>query len=189
MTPRLAPVLTELDLPLEELQAARLDGDIYAIGDGFASIDEFEQAHHRALSLSALARPRFIAERATAAWVHGAAFSPPDVVQFCVSHSARVRIQVSPRVQLREVVITPHEVVNFGDISVTTPLRTAIDLLRAEGDFGTERGAQVLRLVDVCGIDLEGCRGEVVSRHKLAGKRRALARIDTLDASAQVVTR
>ncbi|WP_403024874.1 hypothetical protein [Salinibacterium sp. GXW1014] len=185
MAPRLAPVLTELDLPLQELQAARLDGDLYAIGDGFASIDEFEQAHHRALSLGAIARPRFIAERMTAAWVHGAVPAPPAVFEFCVSHSARARAQVSPRVQVREVVIAPSDVVRFGGIAVTSPLRTVIDLLRAEGDFANERMSQLLRLMSANAIELDDCRREVESRHKLAGKRRALDRIATLGEAAR----
>lgn len=184
MTPRLAPVLTELDLPLPELMAARMDGELYAVGDGFAPIDEFEQAHHRALSLSVMSRPRLIAERMTAAWVHGARHRPPRVPEFCVSHSARVRARPSTPHSPREVVIADDEIVTFGAVSVTSPLRTAIDLLRGERPFDHDHARAVRLLLESGQFSLENCRSAIAGRHRLAGKKRALERLSALESDS-----
>lgn len=174
---RLAPVLTELDLPREELNAARLDGELYAIGDGFAPIDELEQARHRALSLAALTRPRFIAERMTAAWIHGATAHPPRLPQFCVSHEARTGGGGGRWHAVREVVISASEVDVFGPVSVTNVLRTAIDVLRW-GDAFDDREAEIVHcLLERAGLSLSSCQQEVMSRHRLLGKGRALHRL------------
>lgn len=185
MTPRLSAVLDELDLPLPELQAARLDGDVYAVGDGFSPIDEQEQAHHRAQSLRAFMLPRLIAERMTAAWIHGGRASPPAIHEVCVSYAARARVPATRRYAVREVVLDEHEIVTIGGLAVTTPLRTAIDLLRSEGDFGASEHAVVLRLLEHAGFDLNVCRETIEHRHKLAGKRRALARLDETERRAR----
>lgn len=180
MAPRLSPVLTELDLPLQELHAARLDGEVYVVGDGFAPIDEFEQARHRALSLRAVARPRFIAEMMTAAWIHGASLSPPLIHEFCVSTSARSTASNSHRTSVREVVILEADVLSFDGVMVTTPARTAIDLLRTRSEFTARDAAVVSSLLLVAGWASDDCRSAIDSRYKLAGKRRALARLDLL---------
>lgn len=183
MTPRLSPVLDGRDLPLAELQAARLDGEVFAVGDAFAPIDEQEQARHRARSLGALMHPRYIASHMTAAWVHGAVTRPPDVHQFCVSYAARVRKSSSPRFTLREVVIDSHETLSLEGVIVTAPMRTAIDLLRAEAPFDTDETRAVRELWRLAGAGHDDCRAAIVARHKLAGKQRSLQRLDRLECS------
>ncbi|MCW4384325.1 hypothetical protein OH146_00900 [Salinibacterium sp. SYSU T00001] len=174
--PRLAPILTELDLPLPELHAARLDGEIYALGEGFASIDEFEQPHLRARSLASMIQPRIIAERATAAWIHGAIPRPPAIHELCVSLAARSRASASRRFVLREVVITPLEVQEIAGVAVTTPLRTAIDLIRDE-NYGVESERIIRQLLADNRLEVSTLRSEIETRYKLAGKRRALERV------------
>jgi hypothetical protein len=185
MNPKLSPVLSQVDLPLEELQAARLDGEVYMIGEAFAPIDEVEQARHRAHSLRAMMVPRLIAERMSAAWIHGARDRAPASHEFCVSHSARVRVPSPRRFHLREVVLGPGDTETIGGVMVTTPLRTAIDLARGQA-FG-DAEAEVLRsLLRVHQLSVDECRREIEQRHKLAGKRNALVRIAALEQSAVV---
>lgn len=170
-------MLTEYDLPLPELLAARLDGDVYSVGDAFAPIDECEQPHHRARSIAVTVSPRLIAERATAAWIHGARPTPPAVHQVCTSYFARTRPAHERPLVLREVVIGPDEVESIGGIAVTTVLRTAIDLSRTEAGFERET---VLSLLTMAGLEPQGVLDAVLSRPKLAGKRRAVARLEAL---------
>lgn len=118
------------DLPLAELCAARLDGELFAIDDGWAPVDEPDLPGFRA-AVTALRVPRaLIIERMSAAWVHGAIVAPPPVAQFCVPLSARIAVIGDQRATVREVRIDDGEITRFGDIRCTTPVRTAFDLLR-----------------------------------------------------------
>ena len=77
---RLPAVLDTHDLPLAELCAARLDGELVAIDDGWTPLDEPDLPALRA-AVTALRAPRsLVIERMSAAWVHGALAAPPPVV-------------------------------------------------------------------------------------------------------------
>lgn len=184
MSRRLAPVLDSSDLPLAELQAARLDGEVFSIGEAFAPVDELEQGRHRALSIRCLAGDRLIADRLTAAWIHGALLLPPERHAFCVPYSARGSVP-SPRYTVREVVISEDEVTLMAGVKVTRTKRTTIDLLRQE-QFSALELAAVIGLIRDCGVSLEWCRAHLLERHKLAGKRAALERIDAIESSQEL---
>ncbi|RNE66570.1 hypothetical protein [Cryobacterium tepidiphilum] len=129
MTPRLAPVLSPADLPVAELCSARLDGELYANGDGWCPVDEIDDATTRSLAAALLVPPRAVAERMTAAWIYGACPEPARQ-QYCVDARCRVKMILSPRIQLREVTLPPADVVTLVGIRATTPLRTMADLAR-----------------------------------------------------------
>ena len=132
MTGILAPVLTPDDLPLAELCGARLDGEVYALGDSWCPVDEADGPVVRALAAGLLVPGRAIAERMTAAWVYGLA-PEPHRHHFCVDIGARTHVPPSPRLQLREVRCRPDETLVIAGLRVTTPLRTVIDLARSPG--------------------------------------------------------
>ena len=71
------PVLHEAELPLAERMAARLDGELFAFGDGHSPIDEVDGPALRLHAVLGARPPRLIAELATAAWVWGARDLPP----------------------------------------------------------------------------------------------------------------
>lgn len=127
---RLPTVLGTDDLPLAELCAARIDGDLFAIDDGWAPVDEPDLPSLRAAAVALRAPRALIIERLSAAWVHEAIDAAPRVAQFCVPHRSRVAAVADHRVTVREVVITDDEVVEFGVARCTTPTRTAFDVLR-----------------------------------------------------------
>jgi len=129
MTGLLAPVLTPDDLPLAELCGARLDGEVYPLGDSWCPVDEADGPVVRALAAGRLVPPRAIAERMTACWVYGLV-PEPRRHDFCVDHGARTHLAPSPRVRLREVHCGPGETLVIAGLRVTTPLRTVIDLAR-----------------------------------------------------------
>jgi hypothetical protein len=128
-TSRLGRVLSTRDLPLAELCSARLDGELFALGDGWCAVDEPEGAESRAAAIALVAPRRVVAERVTAAWIFGAAVEPAQH-QFCVDVGARVNVPRSPRLHLREVVGAEADTLCLGGLRVTNPLRTAVDLAR-----------------------------------------------------------
>ena len=118
------------DLPLAELCAARIDGELFAIDEGWAPIDEPDLPSLRAAVVALRVSRSLIIERLSAAWVHDAVDSPPRTAQFCVPHGARIAAIADRRVAIREVVIADDEIVVLGGVRCTTPARTAFDLLR-----------------------------------------------------------
>lgn len=176
---RLPSVLTALDLPLPELQAARLDGDVFRLDAGFAPIDEIETAHHRALVVHAGLPERVIAEQHSAAWIWGAA-PPPSRHEVCVAIGARARIADPRSTAVREVVITPAEITEVAGLAVTTPLRTALDLARFSVHFGQAEEQTIGWLMLHHGFDLGDCRDELDRRRNLPRKRLAHERLDAI---------
>jgi len=129
MTALVPTVLTPTDLPLAELNCARLDGELFAVAGSWCPIDAHDGPETRARALAPLAPIRAAAERMTAAWIYGLA-AEPDRHQFCVDVTARTRKPGVTGALLREVRIGPDDTRVVGLQLVTTPLRTAIDLAR-----------------------------------------------------------
>jgi len=129
MTPLVPAVLTPSDLPLAELTCARLDGELFAVAGAWCPIDALDGPEIRARAVAPLAPSRAAAERMTAAWIYGLAAEPVRH-QFCVDVTARTRKPSGTGTLLREVRIGPDDTRLVGQLLVTTPLRTAIDLAR-----------------------------------------------------------
>ncbi|QYH36096.1 hypothetical protein [Salinibacterium sp. M195] len=177
MTPRLPPVLSALDLPLAELQCAVLDGELYALDQSFCAIDEFETIHLRAQSLGLVLDPRIIAERLSAAWVWGALTYPPQRHQLCVAIGARTRPHASLHATLREVVVSADEIDTVAGVSVTSRLRTVIDLLRFSETFGDRESSAIKILMADGRLDHASCSDVLSARRNLPQKRIALERL------------
>jgi hypothetical protein len=175
--PKLSAVLLPSDFPIAELYAARLDGELYAIDDGFSPIDLPENAEQRARSIAELCPGRVIAEQRSAAWIWGASHSPPALHELCASLGARSKSAVPRRATVREVVIDELSVVELGGIRVTTPIRTVLDLARFSDEFDVETQRQVAWLMATFEIDLDYCVSALDARRNLPGKRRAIARL------------
>ncbi|MBH0129091.1 hypothetical protein [Salinibacterium sp. NK8237] len=180
MTPRLPPVLSAIDLPLVELQCAALDGELFALDQCFCSIDEFDTIHLRARALGVILDARIIAERMTAAWVWGAALNPPSRHQLCVAIGARTRPHASLNALLREVVIGDDDIDTVSGVSVTSRLRTVLDLARFSEPFGVREQSAVRVLMDEGALDYEHCVSALTSRRNLPQKRVALERLAAL---------
>lgn len=174
---RLATVLTALDLPLAELHALRLDGEVFAIDGAFAPIDQPEGPVERAAALAAYCQQRLIAEQRTAAWVWGASPLAPARHELCASIASRTRPSGRGRIVVREVKIDDDELVVLGGVRVTTPLRTIVDLARFQTEFDS---ALVGRLMAMRGLSAELCVREVHRRRNLPRKKLALARLATV---------
>ncbi len=172
------PVLHEAELPLAERMAARLDGELFAFGDGHCAIDEVESPALRLHAVVGARPPRLIAELATAAWVWGARESIPARLEFCVDLRARARPAASPSTSVREVVLSPEDVVTLRSFRVTTPLRTAVDLARVREEFEVADAARGTPSGPTSGGSAsDDCRAYMDRGRNLPAKRRALQRL------------
>lgn len=173
----LPPVVCPPLLPSVELQAARLDGEVYGIGAGASPIDVVERDVHRALALMPLARERMIAERRTAAWVWGALDRPPHPWEFCVGAAERTSRPADSSVRIREVVLDRQDWWVVGGVRVMTPLRTMIELARVPDTWTTDDGELLRRLSTISAVTAEDCGRSLDAARKLPHKRRAWFRI------------
>jgi len=174
---KLPSVLSDADLPYPELQAARLDGELFGIDECFSPIDEIELCDHRARSLSLRLAPKLIAEQRTAAWIYGALDSPPAVHELCAQIHARVRPASLARMVIREVVIDDCDLIVLGGMRVTTPLRTVVDLARFSARFEAVESSIILRLMSIAKFGIDECVVMLDRRRNLPGKLSALGRI------------
>ncbi|MDQ4138353.1 MAG: hypothetical protein M3116_05840 [Actinomycetota bacterium] len=166
--------LTSADLPLAELFAARIDGDLFALNLSFFAIDEFDTPALRAASLHPHAPANLTAERDTAAWIWGARATPPPVHEFCSGIGSRGRSGGPLAMTVREVVIDGAEIRELSGLGVTDPGRTLLDLLRFATVFDPSVAARLARLA---GADRAGCAEALESRRNLPFRRRALSRL------------
>jgi hypothetical protein len=174
---RLPAVLSHPDLPEAELWAAHLDGEVYCLDECFSPIDEAELLANRARALASILPRRLIAERLSAAWLHGTLPFPPAVHQLCADSRARVKPVRSPRFLVREVEITAEEIVTYEGVQVTTPLRTVMDLARFSARFGADEQRLVRDLLSLQHVGLEECCSAIEVRRNLPAKRVALQRV------------
>ena len=184
----LPTVLTTLDLPAPELGGMRLDGEVYALAEGWCSIDVLESPAHRARAVRGLRSERLIAELGTAAWVWGVTPVLPGLVEFCVNLGARARLRINPLVRVRELVLDPGDRVDLGGIpggnpaggAVTSRVRTAVDLARFRERLSDEDANSIVELARQGDFGLAECRELIDRRRNLPEKRRALARLTDL---------
>lgn len=180
MTSRLDTVLDDTELPLAELCAARLDGELVACAGRFIAVDAPDAAEVRAALAHAGRSGRVIVELRSAAWVHGARPVPPSVPQLCVSASART--QRRPLGGLREVRFDDGDLVSLGGVLVTSRLRTVLDLVRAADDPEHEEDQPaLLALLEADGHSADDAAAQLDARRKLPGKARALRRLAELE--------
>ncbi|MDO9395751.1 MAG: hypothetical protein Q7T71_04315 [Herbiconiux sp.] len=179
MSPSLPLVIGHGQLPLAELSAARLDGELRALGEAYCSIDVHPSADLRAAALPTVPEA-LIAERRTAAWLLGAdpRFTLP--MQFCLRSTRRPRVPPTSQCVVRQVVLADDEIVVAGGVRLTSPLRTAIDLLRWQPDFDTGLARTVATLLLGCRLGTGGCAAVLRSTPHLPHKRRALERLEAV---------
>lgn len=185
---RLPLVLGTDDLPIAELCAARLDGELFAIDDGWAPVDEPDLPAFRA-AVIALRVPRsLVIERLSAAWVHGGLAVPPGVAQFCVPLSSRIAVISDRRAVVREVRIDDAEIVEYGRVRCTSVVRTGFDLLR-EPSVDDELVEDVVAMLFAARPGLaSSLRQRLESATRMPHKSTALARLDRAEWRAERAT-
>lgn len=172
-------------LSLPELTAARIDGLLIEVGDGYMPPDIPEGPAARLASLAPILSPGYAASGPTAAWVHGVGDGPPRChhLQRVAQRRARVR-------PIRDVVLHDRQL-EAGDIEVvsgvpvTTRVRTLVDLIVTAGD-DPESALWMRRLAAASPELVEKVRVIIQERTRMPGKRAALARIAELAAYEDV---
>jgi hypothetical protein len=149
MTTLCPPLLDRTVMPLAELLALCLDGELFRVGDAFACPDTPDTPELRARSLLGSLPDDAILERGTAAWVHGTRSSPPGVPQVCRRPGAVGGRPATP-VDLRRRVLPGDDVTMVGPVAATTPLRTAADLM-LQPRFGEQDALEVRHLLQLAG--------------------------------------
>lgn len=181
----LPTVLRPHDLSTAELCAARLDGEVVAVDECFLPIDQADGPGVRACILRSLVAGDVIAERASAAWLYGIRQRPPAVHTVCVHRKQRSRAALGGRfprwgrIDVRERRLRRQDVVRVGQMNVTSPECTAIDLLLG-AVFGPVERAEVLALFDRFGVNAATCSVQICATKNLPGSRAALARLAEL---------
>ncbi|MGC5169889.1 type IV toxin-antitoxin system AbiEi family antitoxin [Micromonospora sp. DT81.3] len=113
-----------------ELSAARLDGHLVELGEGYIPADAVETTHLRAASLAVLLGDTLAATHLSAAWVYGALDEVParHAVQRAVPR--RIHQLIDRRFLYRDGYIETDDVTTVGGVLVTAPARTTADLAR-----------------------------------------------------------
>lgn len=113
-----------------ELSAARLDGDVVEVGEGYMPADAVETAWLRAASLAPLVGDALAVTHLSAAWVYGALAEPParHTVQRAVAR--RLHHVIGRRIRYRDPRIDDIDLVRIAGVPVTAPARTLADLAR-----------------------------------------------------------
>ncbi|MGV8969412.1 MAG: type IV toxin-antitoxin system AbiEi family antitoxin [Microbacteriaceae bacterium] len=174
---RLPSVLTTSDLPLAELCAAQLDGQVFRIDECFEPVDIVYIRSQRAQAIGSLWSGKFIAERSSATWIWGATQRAPLRHELCVSLGARARPATGHGVSVREVVIENDEFVTLGGMRVTTPLRTLIDLARFAPEGDSSVIETMISLARIGSITRAQCAAALERRKNIPHKTIAWQRI------------
>lgn len=136
-------------LAIPELSAARLDGHLIELGEGYIPADLIETPDARAAAVARLVPADTAASGPTAAWIHGAGDTPPvrHHVRRAVSH--RIRPALPSRVTLHDTELPGAEHLLIGGVPVMTPVRTMVDLaLGLHRDESLRRWMVMLAHVD-----------------------------------------
>ncbi|MFF1879229.1 hypothetical protein [Leifsonia sp. NPDC058230] len=181
MTALLPRLLDTGVLPLAELHAVRLDGELYRIGDAFATVDTPDTAELRAAAFRLSVPRAAVADRSTAAWIHGTRAGPPSALQVCVDSAQRVSATALHGLDVRQCILAQRDVVLLGEVRVTAPLRTVADLLRTEDRFTPAVILELRALLELSGYNAAACRDEIRRQDRLPGTRRALIRLAAMD--------
>lgn len=183
MTETLCPTLLDRRvLPLAELLALCLDGQLYRVGDAFASPDTPDTPALRARALASGVPRRAIADRGSAAWIHGTRSTPPPRAQVCLLPAHRGTL-VPVGVDGRQRSLEGDEFEPIGPIAVTTPLRTAADLLLQPGVFDRPAALEVRHLLALAGSPPSALRA-YTPRTRRGGSARSLRRLELIESVA-----
>ncbi|MDP3949857.1 SAM-dependent methyltransferase [Microbacterium sp.] len=166
-------------LSQQELGAARLDGLLVEVGEGYMPADLPEDAGARAAAVSPILSPGYAASGPTAAWVHGVGDTPP------ARHHTQRAVDHRPRIDQRRDVIAhegrvPHsDLIVIGEIPVTTPLRTLTDLVLTSGRY-RECAVWMPEMAAAFPSLVPQVQTLLAARSRMPGKRAAMSAVAAL---------
>jgi hypothetical protein len=165
---------TDADLAPAELRAAVLAGELYGVGDAWASISVPDLPRLRAAAVARVLPSRTaVVDRRSAAWVWGALSRAPVRPTVAV----RAAVHVVPGVDVRQVRFPPGDVVTLDAVQVTTVLRTVVDLLRAPGPLRADDRDAVRAFLVGGVVSREDVGTRLRAGHKVPYSRSALRKL------------
>lgn len=162
-----------------ELSAARIDGVLIEVGEGYMPPDLPEDAGARATSLTPIVPDGYALCGPTAAWVHGVRDAPPSCHHLQRISPRRPRISPARNVVVHERLIGADEFEFIAGMPVTTPLRTLTDLV-LESRGGAETDRWMRSLAAAAPALVPQVHALLAARERMPGKRAALARLTDL---------
>lgn len=165
-------------LSATELAAARLDGLLVEIGEGYMPADAPEDSAARMVSIRMLLPDGYAAAGPTAAWVLGVGCGPPRRHHAMRASERRPRVTPRPGLVLHDVQRAEHELITIAGMPLTTLPRTLRDLA-----FLTANDPDCVDWVRRTIAHAPGIVGDVrrtiADQPRLPGKRAALAVLDS----------
>ena len=161
-------------LPLAELFALVLDGQLYRVGDSFATSDTPDTPALRAHAFAALRPGRTVADRGSAAWIHGTRSVPPLRPQVCIDRASRGRVPSG--FDAHQHALDRGDAVELSGVRVTAPLRTAMDLVLTLPSFGPPDALEVRHLLAIARASPAEL-GDRLARSRRRGSARAVGRL------------
>lgn len=161
-------------LPLAELFSLVLDGQLYRVGEAFAAIDTPDTPALRAQAFGALRPGRLVADRGTAAWIHGTRSTPPLQPQVCIDRRSRGRLPTG--FDAHQHALGPADTLDLDGVRVTTPLRTAMDLVLTLPVFDAAEALEARHLLAIARASPEDLAGRLASSRR-RGAARAVMRL------------
>ncbi|WP_426624255.1 type IV toxin-antitoxin system AbiEi family antitoxin [Leifsonia sp. McL0607] len=161
-------------LPLAELFALVLDGQLYRVGDAFATPDTPDTPELRAHAFGALRPGRLVADRGTAAWIHGTRSTPPLLPQVCIDRESRGRVPTG--FDAHQHALLHGDTIELGGVRLTEPLRTALDLVLTSPTFDPANALEVRHLLAIARASPGELRDRL-ARSRRRGSARAVMRL------------
>lgn len=171
-----------------ELRAARLDGHVIEVGEGYMPMDTVEGADARATSIEGLVPVDTAACGPTAAWIHGAGDSPPLLHHVRRTSATRLRSATASRVVYHEGRAAPESVRIIAGVKVMGVLPTAMELLFDAALSHTDAPWLRALLLVTPGL-LDDVRIRLQATPRRPGRRGAVRLVEDLVADAAVVRR
>ncbi|WP_375390268.1 hypothetical protein [uncultured Amnibacterium sp.] len=177
---RLAPTIDPTEFPEAERSALRLDGDCRRLGLTVVPVDVPLGPAVRAASLAdAVARHDLVVELLGAAWVHGAVEHLPRPLPLALD------VRTSPRTKMllpapREARFRSDDAPRLGGVRVTTPLKTAFDLLRLPDVPSPDASAAAAALLRIAGTPPSIAAALAQLQQQCPHKQRGIERLAAL---------
>ncbi|GGH35622.1 hypothetical protein [Microbacterium album] len=127
-----------------ELSAACLDGELVALGEGYAPSDALSTPWVRAASLRPLLRDGLVGIGLTAAWVHGGVGEPPAVHRVQRLAGRHLSRPVQSRVRYRDTPLAVSDAALLAGVRIATLVRTLVDLARESDEPASASAARRL---------------------------------------------
>ncbi len=187
-------------LSTAELSAARLDGDLVEIGEGYMPADAVESTAMRAASLRSICGGRLVACSWSAAWVYGALRDPPSRHAVMRRAAHRVGNLIDRRATFHDVGVEDDDVTDVAGVLITSPLRTLIDVARRirEPEHHDRAISVVGGLIELGLVDPRAALARIDDHIRLPGSKQARSALlrhlhstsaDRMDARADANTR